>query len=193
MAATASAVRPACSTTSGLPAPRMARAPSTNAAGSRKPSRNAHTAKVRSSAAKYERYWPVVVPASTPLDTSAENPTRGPMFTIASITEPLCETTATRPGDRCSVSEPMYIAERPGAITPMQFGPATASPYSAAISAISRWATVAAGPLSEKPPPGTTAARVPAFAAWRRRSGTRSIRTAATTASGTAGSASSDG
>ena len=32
-----------------------------------------------------------------PEDTSAEKPTRGPMFTIASITDPLWETTATRP------------------------------------------------------------------------------------------------
>ena len=130
---------------------------------------------------------------SVPEDTRAENPTRGPMFTIASITDPLCETTATVPLSRCSGIVPMYSAARPGAMTPMQFGPATAIPNSGATSAISAWATRAASPVSEYPPPGTIAARTPRAPADRRTPGTRSIRTAAATASGVSGTSSIDG
>ena len=94
-------------------------------------------------------------PTSVPEDTSAEKPTRGPMFTIASITEPLCEITATRPARRCSGIVPMYSpAARPGAITPMQLGPAIAMPNSRPTRAISPGPRWAASPVSEKPPPG---------------------------------------
>ena len=115
------------------------------------------------------------------------------MFTMASITEPLCETTATRPGqDVFGERADVHRRRAPGATTPMQFGPATAMPSRGRRGDLGL-RDVAASPLSENPPPGTTAARTPRAPASRSTSGTRSIRSAATTASGVSGSASSDG
>ncbi len=131
---------------------------------------------------------------SVPEDTRAENPTRGPMFTIASITEPLWEHHGHPArqevlGDRPDVQP----AARPGAMTPMQLGPAIAMPNSRPTRAIAAWATRAASPVSENPPPGTIAARTPRAPAERSTSGTRSMRTAAATASGVSGTSSSEG
>jgi len=78
------------------------------------------------------------------------------MFTAASTTEPLWDTSATRPGSRLGGISPMYIAEwARGEITPMQLGPHTAIPYSAATSVIRsrifRQASTAALPLRSAP------------------------------------------
>ena len=124
----------------------------------------------------------------------AEKPTLGPMLTAASHTDPLWETRATLPGSRLSASVPMYMADRSGgAITPMQFGPATAIPCSSATVRISSCSSSARGPVSVYPPPGTTAALAPRSAAARSALGTRSSETAATTASGAWGSSSMEG
>ena len=78
-------------------------------------------------------------------------------------------------------------------MTPMQFGPTSASPCSRAIRATSSCIAAAASPPSTTPPPGMMTAGMPAAAAASVTNAARNGLIATTAMSGRSGSASNDG
>ena len=194
IASAASADRPACRTTSGFPAARIAARRRRSSPGCGTPPGTRHGAGRVVGGEVLE----VVAgrgPASVPLrDQRGESDPRAHVHHRLDHRSALrddghaCRRARGRESCRCTAPP------RPGAMTPMQFGPATARPNSAATSAdlvLRDPGRLAASPRTRRP--GTTAARTPRFAAPRRTSGTRSIRTAAATASGASGRSSTDG